>query len=534
MPMISFLSSREISANIVGAALIGLGILRFLGQYLVNQSGYAVQENLNLRLRKLLIFRILLHPTQSFQSASQSNHLMGAIFPSASIALHYITVSLAQTLQSLSLVGIMLIISWQEAIVGISGLFGIGLLVKSINRAIARRVAFIPHENKQLTSGFERVARNWLLVRILKTQSLEYRQFAKSIATIHLHTIKSASLSNLAGSATPFLGIVLLTFIVFISRTFWSTSGTVLISFLYVFIRFVQMLAGTVNSVTQTGRYFPQLKESFEFSMSFSESQQSAALQHECAEAQTESKMSIASNTNGHSAPGIAFHSVSFYYDHNEILKDVSFSIDAGKTLGIMGPSGSGKSTLLLLLLGALKPSHGRVLVDNEPADELLKHYANIGYVGPEPFLFEGTVRENLCYGVHNTQEPDLWKALEQAKLDGAIRALPDKLDHWISENGEGLSAGQKQRLCLARVFLKSPSLIILDEATANLDVKTEAEVIDSLANQKKKATIVIVTHRSSTLRHADLIYDMEKGELLQAAWDISSRPLHEAAAVSH
>jgi ABC-type multidrug transport system fused ATPase/permease subunit len=532
--MPSFLSTIEISAPMIGAALIGLGTFRFLGQYLVNQSGYAVQEELNFRLRKLLIFRILLHPNQSFQSASQSNHLMGAIFPSASIALHHITVSMSQALQSLALVAIMLMISWQEAIVGISGLLGIGILVKSINRAIARRAAIIPLENKQLTNGFERVARNWLLVRVLKTQNLEYQRFAKSITTIHSHTLKTASLSNMAGSATPFLGIILLTFIVFISRTFWSTPGGVLISFLYVFIRFVQMLAGAVNSATQIGRYLPQLKESFDYSMKFSESYQAAVLQHEPTEVQTESNISIQSGTNGDSAPSIEFHCVSFYYDHCAILKDVSFIISAGKTVGIMGPSGSGKSTLLLLLLGALKPSHGKILVNNEPADRLLKYHANIGYVGPEPFLFEGTVRENLCYGIYNTQEADLWKALQQAKLDEAIRAMPGKLDHWISENGEGLSAGQKQRLCLARVFLKSPPLIILDEATANLDVKTEAEVIDSLANQKNEATIVIVTHRSSTLRHADHIYDMEKGEFRQTVRDISGRPLRESAAVSH
>jgi ABC-type multidrug transport system fused ATPase/permease subunit len=530
----SFLSTLEISAPTIGAGLIGLGILRFLGQYLVNQSGYSVQEDMNFRLRKLLIFRILLHPNQSFQAASQSNHLIGSIFPSASVAMHHITVSVAQALQALALVGIMLMISWREAIIGISGIFAIGLLVKSINRAIARRAALIPFENKQITSGFERVARNWLLVRVLKTQNLEYRSFAKSIATIHSHTINTAALANMASAATPFLGIILLTFIVFISRLFWTTSGTVLISFLYVFIRFVQMLAGAVNSATQIGRHFPQLKESLAYYKSFSASEHATAFQVEPTNFPGINGASATIHENSTSAPTLSFHSVSFSYDQVEILKDVNFNVAAGKTIGIIGPSGSGKSTLLLLLLGALKPSRGHVMVDQAPAENLLKQGKNIGYVGPEPFLFEGTVRDNLSYGTLNSSEADLWKALEQAKLDEAIHALPGKLDHPISEIGEGLSAGQKQRLCLARIFLRSPPLIILDEATANLDVKTEGEVIDSLANQKRRASIVIVTHRASTLKHADYIYDLEKRELRQVSKDGAGRISREAAAAPH
>jgi ABC-type multidrug transport system fused ATPase/permease subunit len=514
----------------VGAALIGLGVLRFLGQYCVNQSGIAAQEGVTARLRKVLIYRILLHPNQSFMSASQSNYYLGTIFAGASLTVNLVTMSAAQALQAVSLVFVMIAITWKEALIGVTGLFLLGLLIRRINKAIRARSARVPLENKSLIAGFERVARNWLLVKVLKTQRHEHDHFSKSINSVFQHSLVAASLSNLASAGTPLIGIFLLTFIVFVSTNFWATPGSVLISFLYVFIRFVQGLSATVSTVTQANRYVPQFSEAANFFFSFSPKEITDAL----TEGATHNSGSSSSNSPDRKPgkpPQISFQSVSFSYRDNDIFDNVSFHVESGKTIGIVGPSGSGKSTLLLLMLGALEPTSGTVHLDNTSASRImLNSDFEIGYVGPEPFLFEGTIRDNLAYGMRDISDGELWAALSEAHLVDAIKNMPNQLEHGISENGEGLSAGQKQRLCLARIFLRKPSLIILDEATANLDVKTEEDVINSLAEMKSKATIVIVTHRLTTLKHADYVFDMEKREMaiayLHEKFNSGSRPM--------
>jgi ABC-type multidrug transport system fused ATPase/permease subunit len=495
---------------VVSVSLLGLGAFRFLGQYLVNHSGMAVLEHISTRLRRVLIYHMLLDPRQGFTAASLSNYYLGSIFTAASTAVLLTTVSIAQLLQSMSLAVVMLSISWKEALLSIAGLGCIGLLVRQINYAITAKAVLVPAETKKLVSGIERVARNWLLIRILKTQKIEHDRFSKSISDVCDHSLKSAFYSDIAGAGTPFFGVILLTLIVFVSHSYFFTAGSVLISFLYVFIRFVQGLSATVSSATQTSRYLPQLKEAFCYFSSFTEEQIKVALLE--GPRHVEIGALNPKSNEPHQCPDIRIENVSFRYDQTDILQNLSLHIPAGSTFGIIGPSGSGKSTLLLLLLGVHQPQEGRVLVAGQNAASVLRNeVVNIGYVGPEPFLFEGTIRENLSYGLTQVDEKSLWDALAAASLKETIQAMPMQLEHALSENGDGLSAGQKQRLCLARIFLRRPSLVILDEATANLDSRTEMEVVDSLARLKDVATIIIVTHRMTTLRHADYIFDMER-----------------------
>jgi ABC-type bacteriocin/lantibiotic exporter with double-glycine peptidase domain len=191
-------------------------------------------------------------------------------------------------------------------------------------------------------------------------------------------------------------------------------------------------------------------------------------------------------------------------------LRDVSFSVAPGETFVIVGPSGAGKSTLLAVMLGGLKPQEGTVelLSGEEPPcaleerrGELLR---SIGYVGPESFLIDGSIRENLFYGLRAAAaQAAIETALKQAECQ-FVFDLPRGLDHRITEQGQGLSAGQKQRLCLARALLRQPKVLLLDEATSNLDLATEERLVDTLAQLKETMTIVAVTHRETLLRIAD------------------------------
>ena len=135
-----------------------------------------------------------------------------------------------------------------------------------------------------------------------------------------------------------------------------------------------------------------------------------------------------------------------------------------------------------------------------------------MGYVGAEAYLIAGTLADNLCYGLtHTPSDAELWHALGQARLESVVRALPDGLAHRIREDGAGLSAGEKQRLALARALLAKPGLLVLDEASANLDEATEAELTESLRALRGTVTVLVVSHRPQLLAHADQRLELKR-----------------------
>jgi ABC-type bacteriocin/lantibiotic exporter with double-glycine peptidase domain len=176
----------------------------------------------------------------------------------------------------------------------------------------------------------------------------------------------------------------------------------------------------------------------------------------------------------------------------------------------VTGPSGSGKSTFIGLLLGLIKPQIGtvRAIMDEGKSYSLdmnqKKLLKSIGYVGPENFLIDGTIYDNILYGLNQIpSESDVNNALKLSECQ-FVFDLPHQMNHRLTEQGAGLSAGQKQRLSLCRALLRNPKVLILDEATANLDVDTEERLVKTLATLKRKMTIIGVTHRSALLKIAD------------------------------
>ena len=194
------------------------------------------------------------------------------------------------------------------------------------------------------------------------------------------------------------------------------------------------------------------------------------------------------------------------------LLMDVNLRIRKGEKLGIMGHTGSGKSTLLRVLCGLL-PYEGEVLYDGVELRQIRKASLreNITLLTQEPFLFLGTVRENLSIAKDNAKDEELWEALRLASCD-----FVSSLDQMIEEGGKNLSGGERQRLALARVFLKDPQVLLLDEATSALDAKTEKEVLDNLLRVFKDRTIVMVAHRFSNIRLCDRAILVEKASVVK------------------
>ena len=213
------------------------------------------------------------------------------------------------------------------------------------------------------------------------------------------------------------------------------------------------------------------------------------------------------------------FDHVSFRYPGSEAhaLDDICLHVKAGETIALVGPSGAGKSTMAHLVIGFVRPTSGRLLLDGRDMNEIdLRSYRTfISVVTQETLLFDGTIRENICYGVNPT-EFELMDAVRGADLLDLIDSLPEGLDTRVRENGARLSGGQKQRIAIARALLRDPRVLILDEATSALDVESEAQVKAALDRLVKGRTTFIVAHRLSTIRDADRIVVMANGRIAE------------------
>ena len=217
----------------------------------------------------------------------------------------------------------------------------------------------------------------------------------------------------------------------------------------------------------------------------------------------------------------IEFRNVSFRYDgaRENALSDISFRTVAGETLAIVGSSGSGKTTLAELLLRFHEPRAGEILLDGVPLRDYKKKNlrSQVAFVVQEEVLFNDTIRANIAYGeLASSTEEEIWEAARRARADGFIRALPNGLDTVVGDRGSLLSHGQRQRISIARAFLKNPPILVLDEATSALDTESEAMVQSALEEAMKDRTTLVIAHRLSTVEGADRILVLEEGYVVE------------------
>lgn len=214
----------------------------------------------------------------------------------------------------------------------------------------------------------------------------------------------------------------------------------------------------------------------------------------------------------------IEFRNVACAYDGVPVIRDVSLKIPAGATVAIVGPTGSGKTTLVSLVPRLIDPTVGAVLLDGIDAREysLETLRANIGVVPQEAFLFSDTLGENLAWGVDGRQGDRVRTAAETARLDGDVADFPLGYDTVVGERGVTLSGGQKQRATIARALARDPAILILDDALSSVDTRTEEEILQGLRRFMATRTSLIISHRISTVREADLIVVLDHGRIAE------------------
>ncbi len=340
--------------------------------------------------------------------------------------------------------------------------------------------------------------RNLLLLQILGTQREEEKKAQADLSSYRKHILVYFALSGAKVAAPQLLGLALV-YGLSLTPVFQTAKPGLLVTYLYLMLRLLQSLSGLGLAFSALTLNWPQFN----------------LLADWWAEREAElrarplppppSRLPLPERI------GWRLQGVSFAYPGSPgpILDRLDLELPAGQALVVTGPSGAGKSTLLGLLLGNLTPRAGRaeLLLDGAAvplAENRGRLLPRIGYVGPDSFLIEGTIRENLLYGIDRApSSEEIASALAQAEC-GFVAEMPIGVSHWLTEQGQGLSAGQKQRLCLARALLRRPSVLVLDEATSNLDTETEDRLVATLELLKGRMTIIAVTHRPALKRLAD------------------------------
>ena len=217
----------------------------------------------------------------------------------------------------------------------------------------------------------------------------------------------------------------------------------------------------------------------------------------------------------------IRLENISYKYPNveKEVISDVSFSIEKGKTVAFIGSSGSGKTTIVDIILGLLEPQKGRIMIDNWNAcDHMSSWHKKIGYIPQTIYLSDDTIRKNIAFGIMEEEidEKAIEVALKKAQLWDFVNSLPEGLDTFVGDRGVRLSGGQRQRIGIARALYHDPDVLILDEATSALDNETETAVMESIERLQGVKTMLIIAHRLTTIKNVDKIYEVIKGKVIE------------------
>jgi len=372
------------------------------------------------------------------------------------------------------------------------GLFLLSLILfplRFLNDRIERAGQRVVKESEDCSRLLAQGLRHQFFLRIYGLLGEEIAKGKASLAAYERDFKKYYFVFALKNAVPLIAGSIVISVVAFMSREYFGTSAVKLISFFYIFVRLAQAASEANNGLSELRLQLP----GFRLLIDWNERLRNLKLR-------TATKGTQLNRVNKPGAVEIRAEGLAFGYPGGpNLFRGLDFKAGRGESVLIKGESGSGKSTLLTLVLGLNEPSQGRLLINGESISTARDWlYEQVAYVGPEPYLIAGTVRANLLYGNHRVSavsDGEIWAALENAQIAAAIRELPLGLQEILYEHTQ-LSTGQRQRLAIARAMLRKPSLLILDEASANLDSVTEQKFLEALKELLPRVTALIISHK--------------------------------------
>jgi ATP-binding cassette, subfamily B, bacterial len=515
--------------------IAGLGLADAVALFIQAWSSARIGQGIILGLRTQVFTHVQRQPL-AFFTRSQTGSLVSRLNTDVVGAQQAVTTLLTQTLSTVLTLGLVLsaifALSWQIAIVA---LVVIPLFVAP-TKLVGRRVQRLARETMQLDAELGSMMNERfnvagaMLTKLYGRPDEESDHFTRRATRVR----DIAVMTNVYGRTLPIIVTVLAALMSALVYGFGGSlviSGSLKIGTLVALAVLITRLYGPINQLTNIQVNFLTALVSFDRVFEVLD------LKPPIMDRPEATALPARGNGNG-SAPPVEFEKVSFRYptaseislaslesialpmrersDKAWVLRDVSFLAPAGKLTALVGPSGAGKTTITHLVPRLYDPGSGAVRIGGRDIRDLTLRSLHdaVGVVPQESHLFHDTIRANLLYARPSATEAELREACEAARIWDLIRSLPDGLETVAGDRGYRFSGGEKQRLALARLLLKAPSVVVLDEATAHLDSESEAAVQQALKTALYGRTSLVIAHRLSTIREADQILVIDRGEV--------------------
>ncbi|RSK47455.1 ABC transporter ATP-binding protein [Bacillus canaveralius] len=482
----------------VSAGLLALYIVSTGLQFIVNYWGHKLGINIETDMRQQL-FQHVQRQSFKFFDNTKTGHIMSRItndlFDIGELAHHGPEDLFIAVMTFFGAFWIMLTINVKLALATIVIVPFLILLIVvsnlSMNKAWKRMFGDIADVNARVEDSVSGVR----VVQSFTNEKFEINRFAKNNKKFRKAKLGAYKIMSFSSSGI-YMMTRFITLVVLVYGSWLSFSGDLSYGQLVGFVLYVNVLLKPIDKISALMELYPKGMAGFK---RFTE-----LLDMEPDVKDTEDAIEV-SSLHGH----IDFKNVSFSYDENKpVLKQIDLHIVAGETIAFVGPSGAGKTTICSLIPRFYDVDEGYISIDGIDIRDMTKRSlrSQIGIVQQDVFLFTGTLRENIAYGMLDASEEEIIEAAKRAHLESFIQSLPDGYETQIGERGLKLSGGQKQRIAIARMFLKNPPILILDEATSALDTETEQIIQTALTELAVNRTTLVIAHRLATIKNADKI----------------------------
>lgn len=485
----------------LAAAFILQTIASGLSIYMLNVVGQKVVASLRDKLwKKLLVMPV------SYYDQHKTGETVSRITNDTGIVKSFITEHLSNFFTGIiSVIGsftVLIYLDWKMTLIMLAVIPLAALVMYPLGKQMLKISKGLQDETASFTAVLSQVLSEIRLVKSSNAEAREYENGTRGIRNLQRFGIKEGVVQALISPIMNFVMMALLVIIIGYGGLRVS-SGALSAGDLVAYILYLIQI---VMPMSLLSMFFTQFQKAI------------GATEYMITILQSEEEEHEHGKNVGQASRAIELEHVHFAYQEEEpILEDISFTIHPGKVTAIVGPSGGGKTTLFSLLERFYQPTSGIIKMDDMPIQDfsLQSWREQIGYVSQESPLVDGTIRDNICYGMNReVSQQELERAAEMAYANLFIADMPDGYETQVGERGVKLSGGQRQRIAIARALLRNPRILMLDEATSSLDSKSEVVVQQALNNLMQGRTTLVIAHRLSTVVDADQIVFIEKGKV--------------------